>query len=138
MRRQFPGGTMSEPVPREILHRVRKLAQLPGEARQSQFAVSVTRLTILKSLCQQPGVANRFVTYLSRKVLERVEQGKGRAPGPKGTTDLAHRKMMSEALAGMEAWQQRPSDDVRHALSDLLQRMQVEQNEYQNIAWGAV
>jgi DNA-binding MarR family transcriptional regulator len=83
-------------------------------------------------------VANRFVTYLVRKVLERVEQGKGRASRPKGTTDLAHRKMMSEALAGMEAWQQRPTDDLRHALWDLMQRMQVEQNEYKNIPWGAV
>jgi hypothetical protein len=43
---------MIEPVPREILHEVHKLAQLPGEARQSQLAVSVTRLTIVKSLCQ--------------------------------------------------------------------------------------
>jgi hypothetical protein len=129
---------MTEPIPRDVLNRVRKLAQLPGEARHSKFAIPVTRLTVLKSLCQQPDVANRFVTYLARKVLERVKQGKSRATRPKGATDLAHRQMMSEALAGMEAWQQRPTDDLRQALSDLQWRMQAEQNEYKNIPGGAV
>jgi hypothetical protein len=129
---------MTEPIPPEVLRRARKLAHLPDEARQSRFAVSVTRLTVLKSLCAQPEVANRFVTYLARKVLERVEQRKGRAARPKGATDLAHREMMSEAVAGMEAWQQRPTGGLRQALGDLQRRMQAEQNEYKNIPWGAV
>ncbi len=132
------GNHSAHPIPRDILHRVRKLAQLPDEARHSRFAVSVTRLTILKSLCQQPVVANRFVTYLARKVLERVQQGKSYGARPEGATDLTHRKMMLEALAGMEAWQLRPSDDLRQALADLQWRMQAEQNEYKNIPWGAV
>jgi hypothetical protein len=129
---------MTEPIPPEVLRKVRKLAHLPEEARQSRFAVSVTRLTVLKSLCEQPEVATCFVTYLGRKVLERVKQGKGRTSRPKGATDLAHREMMSEALAGLEAWQQRPTDDLRQALADLQWRMQAEQNEYKNIPWGAV
>src|SRR5580700_8517655 len=99
---------MSNLVLPEVLRKVRKLAQLPDEARQNRFAVSVTRLTVLKSLCQQSDVANRFVTYLARKVLERVEQGKGRASRRKEAANLAHGEMMSEALAGMEAWQQGP------------------------------
>lgn len=43
---------MTKFIPREILLKVRKLAQLPDEARLSRFAVSVTRLTVIKSLCQ--------------------------------------------------------------------------------------
>ena len=129
---------MSKPVPREILQKVRKLAQLPQEARRSQFAVSVTRLTVLKSLCQQPDVANRFVTFLARKILERLEQGKQRSSPPQSATDQVHREMMAEALAGMEAWQRRPNEKLREGLWDLLQRMQDEQNEYKHIRWGAV
>jgi DNA-binding MarR family transcriptional regulator len=128
---------MSEAVPRETLQKIRKLAQLPQEARRRQFAVSVTRLTVLKSLCRQPDVANRFVTFLARKTLERVEQGKHRSSRPRGATDLAHREMMSEALAGMQAWQRRPSEKLRQELRDLLRRMRAEQNEYKNIPWGA-
>ena len=94
---------MTRPVPAEVLRKIRKLAQFPGEARRSQFTVEVTRLTVLKSLCQKREAANRFVTYLARKIWERVEQGKGRSSRPKGATDRTHREMMSEALAGMEA-----------------------------------
>jgi hypothetical protein len=129
---------MTEPVPSEVLRRVGKLAQLPREARQSQFAVSVTRLTVLKSLCRQPEVANRFMTHLARKTLQRVEQEKVRSSCPKGATDLAHREMMAEALAGMEAWQQGPGEELRRGLGNLLVRVRAEQDEYKNIAWGAV
>ena len=128
---------MTESIPPDVLRKVRKLAHLPDEARQSRFAVSVTRLTVLKSLCGHLEVANRFVTYLARKMLERVEQGKSQKSHPKATNPV-HREMMLEALAGMEAWQQRPTEDFRRALEDLYQRMKDEQNKYQNIPFGAV
>src|SRR5947209_6727025 len=102
---------MTESVPRDVIRKVRKLAQLPEEARRCQVAVSVTRLTVLKGLCQEPGVATRFVTHLARRTLERVEQGKGRSSRRKGATDQPHRQMMAEALAGMEAWQRGPSEE---------------------------
>src|SRR3954454_23323959 len=89
---------------REMLAKVRKLALLPQEAQGCTFAVSVTRLTSLKSLCQQPEVANRFVTHLARKVLQRVGQGKGHSRRTGSATDLAHRQMMAEALVQAEAW----------------------------------
>ena len=53
---------MAEVPPRDVLRKVRKLALLPEEVRRSRWAVSITRLTVLKSLCQEPDVANRFVT----------------------------------------------------------------------------
>jgi hypothetical protein len=110
---------MPETVSREVLHKVRKLAQLSEEVRQSRFAVPVTRLTVLKSLCEEPEVANRFVTYLARKTLERVERGKGRSSRPRGATGLAHCEMMSEAQAGMEAWQRGPTEELRRSLWEL-------------------
>ena len=45
---------MAEVPPRDVLRKVRKLALLPQEVRQSRWAVSITRLTVLKSLCQEP------------------------------------------------------------------------------------
>jgi hypothetical protein len=41
---------MAEPLPRDILLKVRKLARLAAEVRQSLWAVAVTRLTTLKGL----------------------------------------------------------------------------------------
>jgi hypothetical protein len=129
---------MAETPPRDILRKVRKLALLPGEARHSRFTVSVTRLTVLKGLCQDPLVANRFVTHLARKTLERVERGQGRSAGRGTPDDLAHRRMMAEALAEMDTWNREPTEARRQRLWDLLRGMQGQQNEYQNIRWGAV
>jgi hypothetical protein len=129
---------MTQAVPPEVLRKVRKLAQLPREARQSPFAVSVTRLTVLKGLCQQPEVANRFVTHLARKTLERVGRGKGRSPHRDKASDRGYRDMMAEALAGMEAWERGPTERLRRSLGDLLGRMRAEQDEHRAISWGSV
>ena len=53
---------MPRPVPPDVLTRVRKLAQLAADLRRGQ-GFQVTRLTSLKRLCQDPAVANRFVTF---------------------------------------------------------------------------
>jgi hypothetical protein len=91
-------------APRNVLARIRKLALLPEEIKQSRWAVSITKLTTLKSLCQEPEVANRFVTFLARKNLERVQQGKGRSARLDTDVQTLHKQMMTDALAEMEAW----------------------------------
>ena len=91
---------MTTAVPREVLTRLKKLALLPDEIKQSRWAVSITKLTTLKSLCKEPEVANRFVVYLARKTLERVRHGKGRAAHL--CTDVQHRhtELMTAAFNG--------------------------------------
>jgi len=126
---------MTQTLPRDVLLKVRKLAVLPEEARQCQFAVPVTHLTILKSLCNQPEVANSFVTYLAGKTLQRVQQGKGRSRIAK---DLAHRHLMADALVEMQAWLREQTEERRQRMWELLERMRSEQNEYQRIKWGPV
>ncbi|MFO0881817.1 MAG: hypothetical protein U0840_31410 [Gemmataceae bacterium] len=129
---------MTTSVPREVLARVKKLALLPGEVMQSRWAVSVTRLTSLKSLCQDHGVANRFVTHLARKTLERVRQGQGRSSHPNTDEQRVHQGLMADALAEMDAWMYDQADERRRNLWDLLGKMRQQQNDYQNIKWGAV
>jgi hypothetical protein len=123
---------MAETPSREVLAQLRKLALLPETAKKSQLAVSITRLTVLKSLCRQPEVAHRFVTFLARKTLELIRQGKGRSK------DRAHHEMMAEVLTDMEAWLKKPTEERRQRLWDMLAQMRDEQNEYENIKWGAV
>jgi hypothetical protein len=129
---------ITQPVLRDVLRKVRKLAELPEEARQCRFAVSITRLTVLKSLCQEPEAASRFVTYLARKTLERVEQGQGHTRRRPPDQEQLHRQLMSEALAEMAGWPGSPTEADQQRLWKLLGRMQNEQNEHQRIKWGAV
>ncbi len=129
---------MAEALPRDVLMKVRKLAQLPEEARHCQFAVNITRLTSLKSLCQEPEVARRFVTYMTRKALENAEQGKRRSGSLTPKQRHAHREMMEEALEELEDWPAEPGEADRRRLWDLRDRMRAEQNEHQSIPFGAV
>ncbi len=129
---------MTPSPPREVLTRIRKLASLPEEIRQSRWAVSITRLTVLKSLCQEHDRANRFVAHLARKTFEHMDQAKERSAHPATPTETSHREMMEEALEGMEAWRRTPTEKLRRTLSDLLGRMRAEQNEHRNIPFGSL
>ena len=123
---------------RDDLQRIRKLASLPEEIRRTRWAVSITRLTVLKSLCQEHERANRFVAHLARKTFEHLNQPKETSVHPATPTELSHREMMEEALEGLDAWQGTPSEKVRRTLSELHGRMRAEQNEHRNIPFGAL
>jgi hypothetical protein len=121
---------------RDDLQRIRKLAGLPDEIRQSRF-VAITRLTVLKSLCREPETAHRFVAHLARRTSDAMEQPKARSAEPIAT-ESSHRQMMVQALEGMDAWLRSPDEKTRRTLSALHGRMRDEQNEHRNIPFGAV
>ncbi len=123
---------------RDDLQRIRKLAGLAAEIRQTRWAVSITRLTVLKSLCQAHERANRFVAHLARKTFEHLNQSKERSAHPATPTQQSHREMMEQALEGLEAWQRTPTEKLRRTLSELHGRMVAEQNEHRNIPFGAL
>ena len=98
---------------RDDLKRIRKLAGLAEEIRQTRWAVSITRLTVLKSLCQEHERANRFVAHLARKTFEHLNQAWEPSTRRLTPTEQSHREMMEQALEGLEA-------DLTSALSALL------------------
>jgi len=83
---------------RDDLQRIRKLASLPDEIRQTRWAVSITRLTVLKGLCREHERANRFVAHLARKTFEHLNQAKETSTHPATPTERSHREMMERAL----------------------------------------
>ena len=129
---------MSQAVPPEVLRKIRKLAVLHEETRACQFAVSITRLTVLKSLCQEPTVANRFVTHLARQTLQRVKEGQGHTRKRPPDEEQTHRQLMRAALAELEQWPEAPAEEARQRLWNLLGRIRDEQNEERRIKWGSV
>src|ERR1035438_8881396 len=113
-------------LPREAQVRIGKLAQLAADLRRGEH-FPITRLTILKSLCHEPAVANRFVHYLAQKAWERVKQGKGHSQHRGRRKNLPHQQMMIDALAGMDDWLHKPNDALRQKLRELLRRMTASQ-----------
>jgi hypothetical protein len=129
---------MNAPVPREVLARVKKLALLPQEVSRSRWAVPVTRLTVLKALCQDHGVADRFVTHLARRMRQKVGQ-KADRPGHLAMQERArHREMIGRTVDALEGYLKQPSEEGRSRLWTLLQELAGEQNEYRNVHGGPV
>src|SRR5215212_12133585 len=62
--RNYP---MVQKPPRAVLSRVRKLAQIARDLSEGAN-FSITRLTILKSLCEDPEVAAHFAVFLARHI----------------------------------------------------------------------
>jgi hypothetical protein len=129
---------MTETVPPEVLRKVRRLAQLPEEARRCQFAVSITRLTVLKSLCQEAEVTHRFVTYLAQRTRQKVE-GKAKRPGYVSMKDWARqRDMIDRAVTALEQYLEQPSEKGHSRLWMLFHELAGEQNEYRRVYGGPV
>jgi hypothetical protein len=129
---------MEQAISREDLARLRKLAQLPSEIRASQYAISITRLTILKSFCRDQAAACQFVAYLARKTLDRIQSGTGRRRRTDSPSDQSHLRMMGEALSLIDVWFQKPTEALRKQLWELMHAMRKEQNEHKSIPFGAV
>src|ERR1700752_489273 len=129
---------MTNLVPSKVLRKVRKLAELPDEARHSRLAVSIPRLTVLKSLCQQPEVASRFVTHLAQRTRQKVEE-KAKRPGYLSMEEWArHRQMIDRAATALEKYLDQPSEEECARLWTLFHELTGEQNEYRRVYGGPV
>src|SRR5262245_11806711 len=129
---------MTVSVPREVLTKLKKLALLSEEVKQSRWAVSITRLTILKSLCQHHDVANRFVTVLARRTRERAEE-KAKQPGSlSGEESARHRDLIHRAVTALENYPRRPAEADRERLWALYHELAGEQNEHRRVYGGPV
>lgn len=129
---------MTNPVSPQVLRKLRRLAQLPDEARRSQFAVSIARLTILKSLCQRLEVASRFVTHLAQRIRQKVEERTTR-PGYLSNAEWTrHRLMIAQAVTVLEKYLDQPAEEGRARLWTLFHELAGEQNEYRRVYGGPV
>ncbi len=126
-------------VPPETLRKIRKLAQLPDEARRCEFvALSITRLTVLKSLCQQPEAASRFVMFLAQRIQQKMEE-RAKRPGSLSLEEWSrHRGMIERAVAALEQHFEKRTEMGRSRLQTLFHELVAEQNEHRRVYGGPV
>jgi hypothetical protein len=58
---------------KNIAPKIRKLVETARELYQTKYALNVTRLTSLKSLCQEKEAAANFALYLAKLVVKQME-----------------------------------------------------------------
>jgi hypothetical protein len=127
---------MSKTTSPDIASRLRKLAGIAEELRQgSDFPV--TRLTLLKRLCQSPDAANRFVVHLAKLTWRKM-----RRRSPPGHLDVArwsqYKALVGKAIPQMQSYLEDKTSTRASSLDNLLSRVERAQNEYRRMRWGAV
>ena len=60
-------------VSRTIVRRIQTLAEIAAELRQGK-SFKVTRLTLLKNLCNRPEDAAKFAVHLAKRTLKRMQE----------------------------------------------------------------
>jgi hypothetical protein len=118
----------SKQPPDPALKKVEKLEEIAEALRRGED-FSITRLTVLKGLCEDRRAAGEFGLFLARKAQKRLREGD--APE-------RYRKLVDRAVKEMKPYLTAPDDERKAGLYTLLREMQVEQDEYKNIAWGSV
>ena len=115
--------------PEDLLPKqVRKLDEIV-EAIRCKENVQVTRLTVVKKLCENPDAAGAFAMFLARKGQERLREKKGKE---------RYRELVNRAIREMKLYLDDRTEDRKEGLWSLLLEIEREQNEYESVRWGVV
>jgi hypothetical protein len=108
--------------------KVERLEEVAEALRRGEH-FSVTRLTVLKGLCEDAEAAREFALFLTRKVQKKMREKKG---------EQRYRALVNRGVREMRSYLDDPSEENKERLHSLLQEMIGQQNEYRNIYGGAV
>jgi hypothetical protein len=115
----------SEPgVPKQV----RKLDAIIGAIREKE-RVLVTRLTVVKKLCEDTDAVTDFALFIARKAQGRLRDKKVKE---------RYRYLANQAVKEMTSYRNTPTEAGKWRLLDLLHEIKEEQNEYEPISWGVV
>src|SRR5215813_3257378 len=124
-------SSMSKVVPK-----IRQLATIARELREGA-SFNITRLTTLKSLCEDSTAAARFVVHLAQLTYRRMRE----KPCPSHLDPEKweyYMQVVDEAIRQMERYLERPITEEADLVWAWLSDVRAVQNTYRNQAWGSV
>jgi len=121
---------MRQKPPKAVLSRVRRLAQMARDL-SAGADFSITRLTILKSLCEDPEIRAHFALYLARHTSRRANSGPLSGDEPRNG-------LITNSVERLGSYVESPSDPEREALREVLRELESVNNEYESIPYGMV
>jgi len=129
-----------EPAPPPSLkaqqQKARKLQRLVDDLERGEN-FNVTRLVVIKSLCQDVKTATRFTLHLARLAQKRWDWD-GERKYYSAAELKQHRKLAAEAFEQIEACLQRRTESRKRRLYESLSQARKANNEYRNIPYGVV
>ena len=113
---------------KKLIKKVEKLEETAEALRQKE-QFSITRLTVIKALCENAEAAGEFALFLARKIQRRMREKEA----PK-----RYRELVNRAVREMKLYLDEPTEERMTRLWSLFQEIEAEQNEYENIPFGVV
>ena len=123
-----PGHRKTKPAEDGMPKQVQKLEEII-EAIRRRERVEITRLTVVKKLCEDHEAARAFALFLARKAQVRLREKKG---------ERRYLPLANRAIRGMKSAPAQLAENYDGPLLGLLREIEEEQNQYRSIKWGVV
>ena len=95
-----------------IAKKIKKWIQATQEVEKARFAIPITRLTSIKSLCVDEVAAEKFALYIARLVKQQMERAN--CPEHFSREEWTQQKqLVDEALSLMQSYLESPSYESR-------------------------
>jgi len=127
---------MRQKPPKAVLSRVRKLAQIAKELSEGAN-FSITRLTTLKYLCEDPEVAAHFAVYLANHTSRRINEMSSPLHLSNGEWRM-HNELVERAVDRLQSYVEGPAGPKREELRELLGELESVNDEYESIPYGTL
>ena len=119
-----------------VVPKIRQLATMAAELHEGA-SFNITRLTTLKSLCEEATVAARFAVHLARLTHQKMQEQ--RRPSHLNAEKWEHYKqVVDEAVRQMERYVEQPTPQTTNPLWTLQSQVRALQDRYEQQAWGPV
>ena len=122
------GLRKTKPAEEGMPKQVGKLEEII-EAIRRRERVEITRLTVVKKLCEDHEAARAFALFLARKAQVRLREKKG---------ERRYLPLANRAIRGMKSAPDQLAENYDGPLLGLLREIEEEQNQYRSIKWGVV
>jgi len=120
----------------KVIPKIRQLATMARELREGA-SFNITRLTTLKSLCEDATAAARFAVHLARLTHQKMQEQ--RRPSHLNAEKWEHYKqVVDEAVRQMERYVEQPTPQTTNPSWTLQSQVRALQDRYEQQAWGPV
>lgn len=123
---------MSKILPR-VIKKVQTLDKMAADLRSGQ-QFKITRLTMLKSLCEDPEAAAHFALFLAKKAHQQLEAFSYLDPEIK----RQYQKLTSKAVREMIKYLKEPTDEAKSSLLHLRMELRDAQDTHKRLRGGPV
>jgi hypothetical protein len=120
----------------KVVPKIRQLATTAAELREGA-SFNITRLTTLKSLCEDATAAAHFAVHLATLTHKKMQEQP--CPSHLDAEQWKHYKQIEEtAVRAMQQYVEQPTTQTTNPLWTLQSQVRALQNTYRNQAWGPV